>query len=116
MCVQCGGNDAGSRCEPVASSAGVSGAGQQRFGTEAVEWKPAEHRYSEMLGELARAIRADQQHRAASTAGGDLADAPARAEGGGDDGADHDAQNDTGGGQQTCGGGREDDNPNPDDA
>ncbi|WP_280450513.1 hypothetical protein, partial [Nocardia cyriacigeorgica] len=83
MCVQCGGNDAGSRCEPVASSAGVSGAGQQRFGTEAVEWKPAEHRYSEMLGELARAIRADQQHRAASTAGGDLADAPAGAEGGG---------------------------------
>ncbi|WP_280188674.1 hypothetical protein, partial [Nocardia gipuzkoensis] len=82
MCVQCGGNDAGSRCEPVASSAGVSGAGQQRFGTEAVEWKPAEHRDSERLGELARAIRADQQHRAAPTAGGDLADAPARAGGG----------------------------------
>ncbi|WP_280391129.1 hypothetical protein, partial [Nocardia wallacei] len=93
LCVQCGGNDAGSRCEPVASSAGVSGAGQQRFGTEAVEWKPAEHRDSERLGELARAIRADQQHRAAPTAGGDLADAPAGAEGVGEVATDHDDQN-----------------------
>ncbi|WP_181062551.1 hypothetical protein [Nocardia cyriacigeorgica] len=103
MCVQCGGNDAGSRCEPVASSAGVSGAGQQRFGTEAVEWKPAEHRYSEMLGELARAIRADQQHRAASTAGGDLADAPAGADGVGEVAADHDDQNVGAGGDRSGG-------------
>ncbi|WP_280473473.1 hypothetical protein, partial [Nocardia cyriacigeorgica] len=93
LCVQCGGNDAGSRCEPVASSAGVSGAGQQRFGTEAVEWKPAEHRYSEMLGELARAIRADQQHRAASTAGGDLAEPAPPGAGVGGDPPPHHPQN-----------------------